>query len=633
MKKTLKAVILLLAMMLVLVPFTACGDGEPDDTESTPADTTNAEIEGDGGENKPVTYIESARRINETDIEVIYSKDFTGSDPRALMFTVTADGGDRLSYNLDYGYGGAIFFDNILTLVLEEPVADGAEVKLEHDGVVFDVPYEPYYQYECVAECGVPVYGSRALIRGEETVKRAAEMIDTLLSESPEIAEQMVESGAKLAVFGKGEHAYYIPEHRGGYDESMLYVEGFGGITSSITESNVWHWHSGNSDTPDASYTTAYVNESILVHEFAHGIKIAGIDMMADQSLANEFQMVYRHAVASGLWPDSYAISNSDEFFATVSAIWFNVMNESGADDKWDGVRGPVNTRKELYNYDIVTYNFFAKIYPYTDLDGAWTPVPDTVTVSGLATVDAPDYGDVEYTLAYPGAVGFAGIDFGATYKFFYSEADYIIDVSATTSTGLGLWWDFMADYPDSAGSMTYNFELVPGTEPVTKDHVTTYQVYIKNVRDGYIYQVDDHLFAAASLSAVPDSPAVIELAVDETGLATIGCGGQFFFVAGEPTNGTEMKLVDDTASKFYIMDVSGESGNVLFVHNGTVNGDENGAVLAPGATAQLSAPETLDGKAFVKWTASAGALADETARETEFTMPDGDAVLWAVYE
>ena len=61
--------------------------------------------------------------------------------------------------------------------------------------------------------------------------------------------------------------------------------------------------------------------------------------------------MLYRHArAARTLARNSYAISNSDEYFATLSAIWFNVMNECAKDDGWDGTRGPINTRRRLYN-------------------------------------------------------------------------------------------------------------------------------------------------------------------------------------------------------------------------------------------------------------------------------------------
>ena len=61
------------------------------------------------------------------------------------------------------------------------------------------------------------------------------------------------------------------------------------------------------------------------------------------------------------VWPNTYAISNADEFFATMCTIWFSVMEESP--DWTDGVRGPVNTREDLLKYDPETYAFFDKIF------------------------------------------------------------------------------------------------------------------------------------------------------------------------------------------------------------------------------------------------------------------------------
>ncbi len=630
MKITRKIASVLLSLVLLLMLFTACDAGSDADTdtsdtsgESNTSDTGTSDT--DSADTKD-SSIASVRRINGTDIEVTYL-DAPKSDPRALKFTVKSNG-EKQSYNMDYGYGGAVYFDGMLTLSLETALPEDAEVTLTYDGVTFDVPYEPYYQYEYISESGIPVRGSRAMLQGEETVKRAAEIIDLMLSESPEIAEQLVRSGAQLVIFGKGEHAYYIPEHRSGYDEAMLYVEGFGGTTCSVTESNIWHWVSGNTG-PDSSYKTAYANESVLVHEFAHGIKLAGFDVMADQSLADEYQMVYRHAKASGLWRNSYAISNSDEFFATLSSIWFNVMIEAYANDGWDGVRGPINTREELYNYDPVSYNFFAKIYPYENLDGAWTPVPDTVTITGLGKEPAPDYDGAEYTFAYPGQSEASGVlDFSKTYKFSYSEADFIIDTAAVPGTGIGLWWDYLADYPDNA-AMTYNIELVEGTEPEIKDGLTVYTVRIKGVRDGYLYQSGDYMLAGASAA----DAAEITLTVNGAGLATIGCDGRVLFVDGDPDNGTLVKLVEGEGSSFYIKDVSASSGGVVFAHNCEINGSAAGAILSEGEAATLTAAPTLDGKSFVRFECSAGTIADAASTETEFTMPAGDAVVWAIYE
>jgi hypothetical protein len=107
---------------------------------------------------------------------------------------------------------------------------------------------------------------------------------------------------------------------------------------------------------------TAYPNENILVHEFGHAVRLVGIETQADASLSDELYAVYEHAYNTGLWPNTYAISNIDEYFATLSSIWFDAMAEKP--DWSDGVRSPINTRAELQAYDPAAYAFFAKVYP-----------------------------------------------------------------------------------------------------------------------------------------------------------------------------------------------------------------------------------------------------------------------------
>lgn len=345
-----------------------------------------------------------ARRINARDIEIYFDGDFeTGGEPGADEYTVSL-GGTELALDPHYGHDGHVHFCRMTTLRLSAPLDCGDNaptVKVTLGGALLEAPFEDYYRYKLVTRSGIPVRGSAALLQGMKTLERAGELIDIQLSARPDIAEQMARTGASLSVFGRGECAFHIPEHRSGYDTCMLYVEGFGGITCSITEANIWHWRRGH-EGPDPEYTTRYVNENIMIHEFGHGVKIAGIDTMEGGALAEEFYMLWRHAKASGLWHDTYAISNPDEYFATLSAIWFNVMNECACDDGWDGVRGPVNTRRELYNYDIDAYRFFAKIYPFRDLDGEWSPVPDNVHVTGLSDLPDVDMSGEEHIFPYP---------------------------------------------------------------------------------------------------------------------------------------------------------------------------------------------------------------------------------------
>ena len=171
------------------------------------------------------------------------------------------------------------------------------------------------------------------------------------------------------------ESAYSIPEHRATYDPDMYYVEGYGGMVgnpvASIYDANVLRLL--RQDSPN--HYTSYENESVLVHEFGHSVHLLGVDSIPE--LKEEFDAVYASAQAKNLWPDSYAISNREEYFATCTAIWFNAMSESN-DGSWDGVRGPVNTREELQAYDVDMYNFLAKIYPETEaVSEAWANVPD----------------------------------------------------------------------------------------------------------------------------------------------------------------------------------------------------------------------------------------------------------------
>ncbi|MBE6887217.1 MAG: hypothetical protein E7484_02210 [Ruminococcaceae bacterium] len=575
-----------------------------------------------------VPQVEKAIRINATDVEIYFADGYTGSSkPDVKQFAVTDSKGNSVQLSHGYGYGGGVFFDNMLTLRLAANFAegDGAEtLKLTYNGNKYDVPYDAYYKYSTVADCGVTVKGGRTLIQPEKTLARAAEMVDVLLSESQFLADKMVESGCFLAVYGPDEHAYYIPEHRTSYDPKMLYVEGFGGTTCSITEANVWHWLETTQDKPRADYFTKYWDENILAHEFSHGIKISGMDILADQSLANEYQMLYRHAKAAGLWPDSYAISNSDEFFATLTTIWFNVMNESGQDDYWDGVRGPINTRDELYNYDKDTYRFFSKIYPFTTLGENWENVADKCTVTTLEKEKAVDL-EKEYTFAYPAeAVASAdGINFTDEFKIVYNPSGHVLDTNAT-SFGAGLWWDYVATYFDTAGPAKYTFEEVESVKQ--ENGKSVYTVKIRNVDNGYLSVKNGKVIINNM------APAVFTVAVDSNGIAEVSCADGNLYIDETPADGTIAKVDFSQQSGQWRAVALAEPKNIVFVHDATADGRSEGTTAAEGDTVKLEAA-VPQGKSFTGWRVTGGTVADEKAISTTLTMPAGDVVVWAEFE
>ena len=330
--------------------------------------------------------ITEAKLITDRLIELDWNQDVTGADEKA-SFQVMVNG-QEAELN-DYGYNagnGALYFDQMTTLELKDVPAEDAQITVQVVGnvtnelneaadteEVYTVEVAPFYTQFVQADCGITVKSSDAV--EPSTLQAAADMVDVMLSERSDVAEKMIENGAELAVYGQGESAYSIPEHRATYDPDMYYVEGYGGMVgnpvASIYDANVLRLL--RQDSPN--HYTSYENESVLVHEFGHSVHLLGVDSIPE--LKEEFDAVYASAQAKNLWPNSYAISNREEYFATCTAIWFNAMSESN-DGSWDGVRGPVNTREELQAYDVDMYNFLAKIYPETEaVSEAWANVPD----------------------------------------------------------------------------------------------------------------------------------------------------------------------------------------------------------------------------------------------------------------
>ena len=277
-----------------------------------------------------------------------------------------------------------------LTLTVKGDKIKDKDGKSARSATYVGVPRTNYYTQFVTSGVGM-------IVKGDDTVDYdslvlAAKQIDVELGlAGTGIAETLLSYGSSLAVYSPHENVYMIPEHRYGFRTSMYDLEGYGGnlwnnCTSSIAEANILRTR-GN--TADTYLNTMYPNENVLIHEFGHIIKSIGIEENPDQSYADAYFAAYEHAVEAGLWPNTYAISNSDEFFATMCAIWFNNMDDVSS---WnDGTRCPLNTRAEMQEYDPITYDFFKTILPADmTLPSPWDePSPDNYHGG---KIDPPSY-------------------------------------------------------------------------------------------------------------------------------------------------------------------------------------------------------------------------------------------------
>lgn len=350
-------------------------------------------------------YVTKAKLISGYDIELYWSEEVEGAG-NINHFSVTVDGKECPIYAYtweEYGYSetGVVYYNPRSSEYPNNPdtpktsirlwdaitdTADLPEIEITVAGnkikniageyaleqTIAVTEYDAFYQQEIVMDCGVKILGTKNV--RPEAMTKAEEMLEIILANEA-IAKRMGEAGCMLGIFGEGEIAYDILEHRYTYDENYLYVEGFGGTPlASIKDANVLRLR-------EEDYWTNYADESILVHEFGHTVQNYGLT----DAQYREWENIYNESVTKGgKWPNSYAGSNSSEYFATLSAIWFNAMDDTW-DGEWDGVRGPVNTRSELKAYDKAAYDFLSEIYVSDKyLPSPWEngSVPDNTTWS-----------------------------------------------------------------------------------------------------------------------------------------------------------------------------------------------------------------------------------------------------------
>jgi len=109
-----------------------------------------------------------------------------------------------------------------------------------------------------------------------------------------------------------------------------------------------------------------YFQESILIHEFAHTIHFSGQGSHF-KKFNKELYQLYYDALEAGLWENTYAITNAEEYWAEGVQTYFSTNIGVGLAD---GVHNSINTREELAEYDPALYAFIAEFFD--DFD--WKP-------------------------------------------------------------------------------------------------------------------------------------------------------------------------------------------------------------------------------------------------------------------
>ena len=205
---------------------------------------------------------------------------------------------------------------------------------------------------------GFPIVSSAAV--RDTALREARWLIHKMIGHRPDILEAMTNNDVRFTVMAYSERTTDVPEHSDLKPKKYWdrRARGLGATPSrpsvSCGEENLLKF-------PGDPYAT----ENILIHEFGHAIHEMGLSTTHpdfDQKLKDTFDQ----AIQRGLWKDTYAATNKEEYWAEGVQSWFNTNRENDSD------HNHINTRSELRDYDPGLSQLLAGVFG----DRAWRYSP-----------------------------------------------------------------------------------------------------------------------------------------------------------------------------------------------------------------------------------------------------------------
>ena len=210
---------------------------------------------------------------------------------------------------------------------------------------------------------GMPVVASAEV--ADLALQRTYDIVTHMLAGRPDVIKAMVDRGMYLTIIGKDQVYTDLPENRNAPNPAYLNerVRGTGGFPTSFGEENLL-----------SLPLDRYDDESIGVHEFCHAIDstLARID----PTWRERKNAMYKNATAKGLFKDTYAGSNSSEYWAEIAQAYFDCNRINN----WN--HGPIGHREQLKIYDPQGYEMVrAAFHLKPDQDWRYTFLQKQPTV------------------------------------------------------------------------------------------------------------------------------------------------------------------------------------------------------------------------------------------------------------
>jgi len=234
-----------------------------------------------------------------------------------------------------------------LTLIAADTAGGPSKPPIER----LDPPESGFFSKELLFQ-GIPIKAHDVV--ADEALYAAYHRLALELTNQPVVISNLVAAGVELHIIGRDQVTTDLPEWR--HDKGKPISEptyngmtrdertrGMGGRLTSCGEENLLRLEKDR-----------YYGRDICLHEFAHAIRNFGLP----REVRTRFDNQYTESLSKGLWKNSYAGSNHDEFFAELTMWYFGTHG----DLHMDGPK-PANGPAGLKTYDPGAYALFDEFY------------------------------------------------------------------------------------------------------------------------------------------------------------------------------------------------------------------------------------------------------------------------------
>lgn len=220
---------------------------------------------------------------------------------------------------------------------------------------------DPFYT-QWVDAAGIPVVGSSLVDPDAFAVARFK--VVRMVAARPDVRDELLARQIRVGIMAETEVTTDMPEHADlgtvwpgiNWDQYRGLGATLSRPLSSVGEENLLRRASD-----------PYYNESILYHEFAHSYyNLGALFAAGGVTLPGQLNTLYHSALADGLWSNTYAATNTAEYWAEAVQSWFNSNAQA---IPTNGIHNHVDTLLELEAYDP---DFAALLSQYFTHDPNW---------------------------------------------------------------------------------------------------------------------------------------------------------------------------------------------------------------------------------------------------------------------